>query len=461
MRIEEIVSGKLEGKEVDDGDRKTISSIEHLIIKEIGNKVCVINSFTNRCIIMESKDWHGIGDYPQVVAEALEKKTKTSVSDSCQTGEGHEKYTGFVIALSYACNLKCSYCYQQHNMKLDKSKITKENLDSILSTILEYKEHHQDEYIGIELFGGEPLLPENREDIIKIFDFCVENGMTVGITTNGSFLDYYLKDLIIYRGLNMSIFTTVDSLYRNEATRCERNKVEITTHANSILQNVKLLIENGVRVSVAANIDKHNINQIKDMIEYYEKEDFLSNKKFSFVLGRVDDRFFETKYKDILSETDILEELGKIESLPEGVYSGFIKAPYELCKKIGLNYRQEELRGAGNYCWAVATFENVFYIDPDLDTFRCTYTVGRKELSEFKFFYENIENYEKPNRTYKDYKECSSCKIGGYCGGGCAQSARIDFKKQCESEKKHFEDFLNRIFYKKIGELTHEVASPK
>lgn len=459
MRIQEVISGKLVPKDVDDSKSINISSIEHLIIKEIENEICVINSFTNKCILMEQKDWHGIGYYPEEIAEVLMKDVKVESNESSLVIEEHGKYTGFVIALSYACNLKCSYCYQQHNDKLDKSRITKENLDLILSTILEYKEHHQDEYIGIELFGGEPLLPENRDDIIKIFDFCVKHGMTVGITTNGSYLEYFLKDLVIYRGLHMSIYTTVDSIYSNETTRCERDKEEITTHANSILHNVKLLIENGVRVSVAANIDKHNINQLKDMIEYYEREGFLTNEKFSFVIGRVDDRFFETKYKDILSETDILEELGKLESIPEGVYSGFIKAPYQLCKKVSLNYRQEELRETENYCWAVGPFENVFYIDPDLDTFRCTYTVGRKELSEFKFSYENIEAYEKPDRTYRDYKQCKSCNIGGYCGGGCAQSARIDFEKQCASEKEHFEQFLERIFYKKISQMIHKTES--
>lgn len=452
MFIEEISNGKLKRMEIQDNSEILVPSIDHLIIKHLGNKVCIINSYTNRCILLDTIDWNGIGKYPKTVAEVLEYKPITSEYDiySNKIVDTKNKSTSFVIALSYACNLKCTYCYQQHNDKLNKNKITTENLDYILSTIIEYKNNHNDENIVIELFGGEPLLPENHDDIIKIFDFCVENRISVGITTNGSFLGYYLKELIIYRGLNMSIFTTIDSLFNNETTRCERNKNIPTAHANSILQNVKLLIDNGVRVSIAANIDKHNINQIGSMINFYEQEEFLSNEKFSFVIGRVDDRFYETNYKDILSETDILKKLGEFSMIPDGVYASFIRAPYELCKKIGVNYRQQELKGSGNYCWAAAPYENVFYIDPDLDTFRCTYTVGRKEFSEFKFSSDNLKNYKKPNRTYRDNKKCSICKIGGYCGGGCEQSAKINFDKQCENEQKSFEDFLNQIFYPEI-----------
>ena len=391
--------------------------------------------------------------------EALEYKSITNGYETFSNKilNDKNKSTSFVIALSYSCNFKCKYCYQQHNDKLDKSKITEENLDYILNTIIEYKNNHKDEIICIELFGGEPLLPENHDDIIKIFDFCVENEMSIGITTNGSFLGYYLKELIIYRGLNMSIFTTVDSIFDNESTRCEVNKTIATTHENLILKNVKLLIENGVRVSIAANIDNHNINQIGEMINFYDHEGFLSNEIFSFVIGRVDDRFYETNYKDIISETDILKKMGELDNIPKRVYASFLRAPYELCRKIGLNYRQTELRGLGNYCWAVGPYENVHYIDSDLDTFRCTYTVGRKELSEFKFSYDNLKKYKKPNRTFKDNKKCNMCKIGGYCGGGCEQSARINFNKQCASEKEYFEDFLNQIFYPKINELRKDL----
>lgn len=459
MFIEEILNGKLRRIEVEDKPEMLLSSTDHLIIKSLGNKVCVINSYTNRCILFCTEDWNSSGKYPKDIVEALEYKPATDECDIYlkEMLDCNNKSTSFVIALSYSCNFKCTYCYQQHNDKLNKSKITEENLDYILATIREYKNKHKDESIVIELFGGEPLLPENHDDIIKIFDFCVENEIGVGITTNGSFLGHYLKELIIYRGLNMSIFTTVDSIFDNESTRCERNRNIVTTHVNLILQNIKLLINNGVRVSIAANIDKHNINQIDEMINFYEQEGFLCNEKFSFLIGRVDDRFYETNYKDIISETDILKKMGELGGIPERVYASFIRAPYALCNKIGLNYGQKELKGIGNYCWAVAPYESVYYVDSDLDTFRCTYTVGRKELSEFKFSYDNLKKYKKPNRTHKDNKSCSMCKIGGYCGGGCEQSARVNFNKQCESEKKYFEDFLNQIFYPRISELTKDL----
>ena len=64
-----------------------------------------------------------------------------------------------------------------------------------------------------------------------------------------------------------------------------------------------------------------------------------------------------------------------------------------------------------------------------------------------------VDETSEDNKTYKDNEKCSMCKIGGYCGGGCEQSARIDFDKQCHKEKEDFEKFMNQIFYPRVMEL--------
>lgn len=107
-----------------------------------------------------------------------------------------------------------------------------------------------------------------------------------------------------------------------------------------------------------------------------------------------------------------------------------------LCKKIDPNFRQFEKKYVSNYCWASAPIDKAFYIDPDLDVFRCTFSVGRKQYSQFKFSLDALEGYELPNRTYMDYEKCKNCVIGGYCSGGCALSAEVNFEQMCSMEKK-------------------------
>lgn len=43
------------------------------------------------------------------------------------------------------------------------------------------------------------------------------------------------------------------------------------------------------------------------------------------------------------------------------------------------------------------------------------------------------------------HKECLSCNIGGFCGGGCVLEREARGKQICFNEKKTFERFIDEI----------------
>jgi len=43
-----------------------------------------------------------------------------------------DKITTFIIVLSYACNYRCKYCYQQNSNSLSKTKMSEDTLSSVL-----------------------------------------------------------------------------------------------------------------------------------------------------------------------------------------------------------------------------------------------------------------------------------------------------------------------------------------
>ena len=426
----------------------------------------VINSFQNKCLLVKKADWDNIEFFPSDFSELLVTPTENNLDvfrkKIVSSASGHkiqEETITFIIAPSYACNLKCSYCYQQYNHNLCKDKISQENLDIIFDVIRTYKQEHPSHRIFIGLFGGEPLLPGNADIIDQIFSFCVDNRLPIHITTNGTYLPEYMKKIVIHRGLNMQINTTVDSFDDNQATRSNVGKsVSERNQAQSILDSIYVLINNKVWVDLSMNIDRHNIENIPSAIEYLRKQSFLTNEYFSLSIGRVDDRLYETNYTDILPETDILQKLSSIADFPSNAHAAFIKTPYNLCQKIGKTFNQLELKGEYSYCWTASSLDRVFYVDSQLDTFRCTFTVGRKEFSTFKFSYENINNYVNTNRTYLDYNDCIKCPIGGFCSGGCTLSASVDFKKQCAYEKSQFSNFLTKFFFPYVRKMLDEQA---
>ncbi len=458
----EVKDNKIIEEQTSIGDRSKKPDISSLIVKPISKQYyIIINSFQNRCILIRKSDWDNNETLPEDLVKILStpdcdnrdffrKEIESSVNNNALSG----KNVTFIIAPSYACNLRCSYCYQQHNKSLCKERISQENLSLIFDVIRKYKQNHKDKNILIGLFGGEPLLPENADIIDRVFDFCVENGFPIHITTNGTFIPEFMKKIVIHRGLNMQINTTIDSIDDNQKTR--KNKSNINGERNSglnILDSIYVLIHNKVHVNILMNIDKHNIERIPFTLQYLRDQGYLTNKYFSMCIGRVDDRLYETNYPDILSESEVIQKLVDVGNLPENVHASFIQAPYNLCRKVGLNFNQLGLKGEYSYCWAASPLDNVFYIDAQLDSFRCTYTVGRKEFSNFRFSLENIENYTNPNRTFLNYEDCSKCPIGGFCSGGCMLSALVDFKKQCEYEKKQFTEFLVNLFFPRVRKI--------
>ncbi len=461
MTIYEIFEGRLYPVELKKQNEYELTDTSYLLVEQLTEEyVCITNTFRNRSFLIKVEDWRDTGMYPAEFEEYVgypEEPIKDTNAEE-ETILLYKETATFIIVLSYECNLHCKYCYQQCNEYLDKRMISDECLSSILNTIEQFHHIHPEKLINIGLFGGEPLLPENYDNIIRIFDFCVENRFSVSVTTNGVNLPYYLKDLVIYSGLNILVGTTIDSIAKNELTRFSTGYVE-DTRSSSLLKSVMTLINNGVHVTVEVNVDKHNIDEIGTMIDFYKTKGFLDNPYFRLGIGLVDDRRYETGYTGMVTETELISKIAEHEPLHDHIYCAFVKAPLNLCKKIKPNFRQSEIKYISNYCWVSAPLDYVFYIDADMDVFRCPFSVGRKEYSLFKFSLTELEKYSLPNRTYMDYPCCNKCKIGGYCSGGCTLSADVDFGRMCADEKAEFKEFLSNIYYPKVKNMIDSLCN--
>ena len=239
---------------------------------------------------------------------------------------------------------------------LEKKLISDETLDKILSIIAQYMVANPNKTVRLGLFGGEPLLIENEKVIDKILQFCKEHKTTVHITTNGSFLSYYLKKFIINRRFISGIYPTIDSMALNYMTR-----YDLDPSRNNTNETFKLLC------------------CIKTLLQVIQCiPDF-----FMIVpIGRVDDRLYETNFPDIMMESEILAEL-QSKPLPDNVHAAFLKTCYNFADKMGLKLNLREHKQTHSYCWSTSSSSNVFYVDMNLKTYRCTCTVGRSRYSTF------------------------------------------------------------------------------
>lgn len=149
-----------------------------------------------------------------------------------------------------------------------------ETLDKITVLIKE----NPDLEVSLGLFGGEPLLPKNEPILDRIFQYCVDQKLKVDITTNGIFLPYFAKKLIIYRSIISVIAITVNTL-----PETYKEIVKITKVANNtekLLAITDLLLDYGVVMDVGTNFDKTNLYELVPIYSYFKEKGYFSKKIF-------------------------------------------------------------------------------------------------------------------------------------------------------------------------------------
>lgn len=373
-----------------------------------------------------------------------------------QNNKNHIYY--FVICPTYSCNMKCIYCYQQHNDDLNKKIISDKNLEKIFEYINNevdlIRKNDINSKIVIELFGGEPIQKCNKDIIKKIFEFARENKFYIAATTNGTELEEFYDLFITYHKYICTIATTIDGIesYHNSRRISKKYKNNFL----KILRNIEFLLDIGIIVELYINLDKDNINQLQEVIELIKNKKWNEDKRFHLKIGRVDDRLYETNYNSIIKESELLEHihnLSKQIDIPNNMSLAFLKTCLYLTERFNISFNQNE-KGRQNfhYCWSTSKIQHTVYIDSELNIFRCTYTVGKENLAIGKLNDDKYKNnfFNKHNSLIID--KCRKCKLGGYCGGGCILSYKVNPERQCIEEKENFDYFVNNLIVPIIKE---------
>lgn len=88
-------------------------------------------------------------------------------------------YKNFTFIITYNCNFRCPYCFEGRDMKNDEfhQHIPKEMVDYAYTAMEEIESREPLRNKNILLYGGEPLLAENRE----IIEYILYEGKKKGL----------------------------------------------------------------------------------------------------------------------------------------------------------------------------------------------------------------------------------------------------------------------------------------
>ena len=340
--------------------------------------------------------------YVERLATALHRKDR--ILNAC-----------FTFLITYNCNFRCPYCFEKdavHDLMRQKV-FTKEMVDKAYEAIMKIEPREQLRVKTIDLYGGEPLLKENKE----IISYIVQKGKDLGFkfraTTNGYDLDFFEDLLSPYLIFNLQI--TIDGI--KDIHNQKRIHYEGFPTFDRIVSNIGIALKKNVQVLVRVNTDKNNFNSLLPLTEMFDNLHYTNNKYFKIdsALLRNNDKYFD-KNSDYFTQREFFNAHQKLKFRYGCQSFGVYTKVYDAITK------QKPLHLKATSCGSQV---NGFIFDPFGKIYPCWEMVGKEAFQIGDYNSEDIKWNNSVLKKWRDkniltLNSCRYCKYALLCGGGCA-----------------------------------------
>lgn len=317
------------------------------------------------------------------------------------------------LTINRACNIRCKWCYARETNYVSKDQMSIEDLDKVLSFIIDSKDR------DIIILGGEPTVYPHLEYLLSK---CKEYDLRTTLVTNG--LKFKNKDYLkhLYEiGLDqvdISIKASSNDEYKkdtgvaafDDVMTAIRNLKELKKEFTCSMVITKETVKSFVRGAEFAfnnGCTSLNMSFVYDFNTSLEKDsNYLEdNNPFALI-------------------NDFCLQFHKLNKITKGRFS--IENGYPLCI-----YTDDQLKLLENNIISSCQLleNNGILFDTDLSIIPCNLMykikVGKlgKDFNNFEEFinFKNSEKYNTPFNMLRSLpsKVCLDCKELRYCGGGC------------------------------------------
>ena len=163
------------------------------------------------------------------------------------------------LFMTMDCNLKCTYCYENHKKENMKQQVFNYNIVDLHQLIIKRLKMLNDNVVSIEFYGGEPLLEfEKIQYIIEYFNSHNKNiKIKYALTTNGTLVTpqiaRFLKanSVAIFLSLDGDEKSTSDRIYKSGKTAFPdalRGLERLQKESNNITINMVVTSKNYVNI---------------------------------------------------------------------------------------------------------------------------------------------------------------------------------------------------------------------
>jgi len=168
------------------------------------------------------------------------------------------------VSVTDRCDFRCTYCMSEDMEFLPKRDVLSlEELDRLCSTFID---------LGVKklrITGGEPLVRKNIMQLFSNLGIKLGQGLEeLTLTTNGSQLDRYAKDLFDngVRRINVSL----DSLEKNKFKKITRNG-----NLDKVINGIMVAKKAGLKIKInTVALKKINDNEILNLVNWCGENKF-------------------------------------------------------------------------------------------------------------------------------------------------------------------------------------------
>jgi 12,18-didecarboxysiroheme deacetylase len=190
-------------------------------------------------------------------SDALRYGRRSDRSPSHLLQFSHDKKPVVVWNSTKACNLRCIHCYYSANARPAPDELTTAEAKIFIDDLAAFG-------APVLLFsGGEPLL---RDDLFELGAYAAERGIRAVISTNGTLIEGEVAQTIKEAGFSY-VGVSLDGIGEtNDRFRGVRGAFD------AALRGIRHCTEVGVRVGLRLTLNKHNCEDLTDILDLLEEE---------------------------------------------------------------------------------------------------------------------------------------------------------------------------------------------
>jgi uncharacterized protein len=274
----------------------------------------------------------------------------------------------------------------------------------------------------VTLYGGEPLMKENKEELKYLID-KLGSKYKLKFISNGFEVVNFLDLLNETNTDFIQISLDGPRIFHNKT----RKSCMGSESFDIIVSNIIHLIEKKINVNLRVNCTSENINHMKELNETLKNYSFYYSNLFSISYSPIIDfsnkkKTTELGMENFIEAIESLNNYGKSHNFIEGIYihnhfRSFFKTSFLHRKPLKIQPL------------ACNTYLNTYVLDPFGKIYPCWDVVGETEHSIGTFYPEITENEQAisiwRNRENIIFEKCIRCPYVLYCGGGCTMKAKL------------------------------------